>query len=126
MTPIRHRSCGAVVALYIGTMKEDRMRSIDIMYLDGTMPAPMSGIPACHHCGKGMNGLSMKRCFDEDYTPDFDVENSLNNPVRVSKEPGRPAPSMVILLARQRNIGLLVSAIIAVMSLVSLIAVLLK
>jgi hypothetical protein len=75
MTPIRHKLCGSIFAWYIGDPKETMVRSSDALLLDGQAPRPNS-LMACPQCGT-IDYFSGKRCFDEDLTPDFDVDEAM-------------------------------------------------
>lgn len=80
MIPIRHKDCGGVTMWYIGEREEIRMRSRDIIYLDGSRPYHAGKMPDCAVCGLKLHAGSfsplfgfvktnIKRCFDEDLEP---------------------------------------------------------
>ena len=81
LTPIRHTRCNKIVAYYVGDKNEPEVKSKDIFYLDGSKPKYGSQTPECPYCGFLSSMGHLKRCFDEDVTPDFDVDEATKNPV---------------------------------------------
>lgn len=102
-TPIRHTPCGKIVAWYVGDPSNPHADSASVLYLDGSRPLAYSMIPPCPHCHTVMQpGVTMKRCFDEDLDPGFDVAKAMASPVRVSPA-GLPDPALTDMLMEQRR-----------------------
>lgn len=81
MTPIRHKTCGAITHWYTGERGNTKMSSADVLKLDGTRPKFREEIGRCPGCGKGLwaSGIypaNIVRCFDEDIEPDFKKETT--------------------------------------------------
>lgn len=123
--PIRHMECGEIVMWYMGERGNTLCSSSTIVYLDGTRPAPCSGVPACPHCGGGMYpGRNLIRCFGEDVDPGFDIQDAWQNGKRVNLNPGPPDPVKMAVLTNHSDmtrwflgsmaVGFLVMAIVAV------------
>lgn len=83
MTPIRHmaKDCGGIFAWYIGPKDPPIgiVRSKDFMSLEG-IPYNVKNTPpsTCPACGNRLGAAAvLKRCFDEDLEPGFDVNKAL-------------------------------------------------
>lgn len=106
MTPIRHKTCGAIAMWYVGPPYSPGQvfSSNTIVYLDGTRPAPFSAVPSCPECGEQLSPFALERCFDEDLDPGFDIEVAMASKTLVYAV-GKPDPAKVAALMRSRALA---------------------
>lgn len=90
------------MAWYMGERGDSLFSSATIVHADGTRPARCSEVPACPHCGSRMGPANMRRCFEEDIEPAFDLMDAWRNGKRVNPI-GKPDPVAVAMLMSQRN-----------------------
>jgi hypothetical protein len=101
MTPIRHKNCGAIVFWYTGDRYTSRMRSADVLGLDGKRPEYGGVMGHCPSCGGALHhgkmlGLvfiptNIYRSFDEDLEPGFDVATAMKKQQEVAHKPNNLA-----------------------------------
>lgn len=67
--PVIHKTCGGIYCFFLSEtgveIRNEAMRSKDVLYVDGTQPAKNSELQACPSCGGNVERYDLYRQFDK-------------------------------------------------------------